>query len=742
LDFWQTAAAFIGPTGDVVTDMTDENTTTQTAGISPQDILFALFRRKWVIIICSGLGLLVAGGLFFFTKATYQSEAKLLLRYVQENRSASTVDKDAQIKSPELGGESIIYSELEILKSLDLATQVAEIIGPEKILSTAGKQTNLIKAATVIQKNLDVDVPRRSSIIRLLFSHTDPEVPQLVLRQLISSYLRKHVELHRGLGDLEKFLAQQTDQLKSRLNQTDDALRKIKEKTGVISPEETRRAHIELLAQIRQELFQVEAEIAERKAALGDYEKLAPSGAEDAKDLEVPLDKLEEYKALCAELGRNQTTKREMLAKFTPENPSLQRLLEQVARTEQEKRALEQQYPKLVNLGLSSIPAVGTSQVDLAAESTHVKALEAKGRVLKTQMSIIKTEAAGLEQAESEINELLRQRAVEEAHFLSYSKSLEQARIQENLGTGKITNIGEVQAPSFPLRNRETLKKLMLQIAAAGVALGLALALALELFLNPAIKRPEEVRTKLNLPLFFALPLWKNGRKKVLPAPNAEQVAAENLELWNGTGGLQPHFEAMRDRLIQHFEARKLTHKPKLVAVTSCGTGAGVSSIAKGLALSLSEAGDGNILLVDMSTDQGAAHSFMKNDSCPGLPEVLEAETRKSAQVQEKLYLARASDVADGLPKVLPKRFTHLMPKMKASDYDFIIFDLPPVSATSATARLACFMDLVLEVVEAEKTSREVAKRAAAVLGEGQANVSIVVNKYRKYLPAWLHQEL
>jgi Mrp family chromosome partitioning ATPase len=126
-----------------------------------------------------------------------------------------------------------------------------------------------------------------------------------------------------------------------------------------------------------------------------------------------------------------------------------------------------------------------------------------------------------------------------------------------------------------------------------------------------------------------------------------------------------------------------------------------------------------------------------------GLPEVLEAETRESAQVQDKLYLATASDLQDGgLPKVLPKRFTHLMPKMKASDYDFIIFDLPPVSATSITPRLASFMDLVLEVVEAEKTNRDVAKRAAAVLGEAQPNVSVVVNKCQSYLPAWLHQDV
>ena len=723
--------------------MTDENTTMNPgAGIGLEDVLYVLFRRKWMILSFVGVGLLAAAALFFLKKPVFQSEAKLLLRYVQENRSATTVDKDSQIKSPDSGGDALINSELEILSSLDLATQVAEIVGPEKIQGTVGKDTNAIKAALIIQKGLKVDVPRRSSIIRLLYTHEDPEVTQSVLRQLIASYLKKHVELHRGLGDLEKFLAQQTDQLRGRLNQTDDALQKIKEKAGIISPEETGKVYTEMISKIRQELFSVEAEIAERKAALAEAEKLAGSQGEDANALGVPVEKVEEYKSISGELSRAQVAKREMLAKYTPESPALQQFLERITRAEQDRKKLEEEFPKLKSLGLAAVSGPGTNQFDVASESTRVKALEGRFKVLNTQLSIIKTEASGLEQAGAQIAELMRQRAVEEAHFLSYSKSLEQARIQENLGAGKITNIGEVQAPSFPTRSRKETKKLMVQIAGAFTVLGLGLAFGLGLFLDQSVKRPQEIETKLGLPLFFALPRLTNVERKLL-RHEAEASETGEVKLWNGTGSLRPYFEAMRDRLLHYFEVRNLTHKPKLVAVTGCGSGAGVSSIAKGLALSLSEAGDGNILLVDMSSDHGAAHSFMKMDmdACPGLPEALELQTRQSGQVHDKLYLATANDLKDGMHKVIPRRFNHLVPKMKASDYDFIIFDLPPVSATSITPRLAGFMDLVLEVVEAEKTNRDTVKRAATVLSEAQPNVSVVVNKCQKHLPNWFHQE-
>jgi Mrp family chromosome partitioning ATPase len=78
---------------------------------------------------------------------------------------------------------------------------------------------------------------------------------------------------------------------------------------------------------------------------------------------------------------------------------------------------------------------------------------------------------------------------------------------------------------------------------------------------------------------------------------------------------------------------------------------------------------------------------------------------------------------------------------MKASDYDYIIFDMPPVNQTSITPRLAGFMDMVLMVVEGDKTNRQAAAHAASLLSESGSNVAAVLNKTRNYVPGWLNQE-
>jgi len=202
---------------------------------------------------------------------------------------------------------------------------------------------------------------------------------------------------------------------------------------------------------------------------------------------------------------------------------------------------------------------------------------------------------------------------------------------------------------------------------------------------------------------------------------------------------LRQYADALRDRLITFFEVKNLTHKPKLVAVTSCQEGAGVSTIAADLAASLSETGDGNVLLVNMQ-GPGSAHQFHRGDLACGLDDALQADKRDQALVKENLYVVNDGN-SDMLPRALPRRFNHLVPKLRASDYDYIIFDMPPVNQISMTPRLARFMDMVLLVVESENNDRENVKRATRMLSETRTNVGLVLNKYRAYVPRRLQEE-
>lgn len=238
-----------------------------------------------------------------------------------------------------------------------------------------------------------------------------------------------------------------------------------------------------------------------------------------------------------------------------------------------------------------------------------------------------------------------------------------------------------------------------------------------------------------------------NGHASKLGDSNESVNGADPAKLeitpWSESHSLHSFYEALRDRLIAYFEMKNLTHKPKLVGLTSGGKGSGVTTIAMGLAASLSQTGEGNVLLVDMNIGQEAAQQFHQGKPVCGLDEILENGNRTHALVQSNLYVVGDNSTnGDKLSRIFPRRFGNLLPKLKASDYDYIIFDLPPVSQISITPRLARFMDMLLFVVEAEKTDADAARRATTLLHESSGTVGVVLNKTRAHMPRALQPEI
>jgi uncharacterized protein involved in exopolysaccharide biosynthesis len=235
----------------------------------------------------------------------------LLVRYVVESRSVEGPGPDGQQRTAPSISENIVESESEIIKSLDLCRQVAEMIGPRKVLASSGGGSNVTAAAEMIYGGLSVEVPRRSNVIRVSMTHPDPEVARLALQHLIDFYFKRHLEIHRALGTMDAFLAEQTDQVRSRLVQMDEELRKLRTNSGVFSLEDTKRSYTEQMSGIRQMILSAEAELAEYQSLMqatvvpGATNALAATNTVNVTNQPAQpasTDRLPEYKAVLARL--------------------------------------------------------------------------------------------------------------------------------------------------------------------------------------------------------------------------------------------------------------------------------------------------------------------------------------------------------------------------------------------------------------------------------------------------------
>jgi uncharacterized protein involved in exopolysaccharide biosynthesis len=670
----------------------------QRSGISFNDVLFILFRHKWKILVCAAIGILAAAGTYLFTPSLYESEAKLLVRYVVER---SAIDgpqaKNPDTPSESLGApsESVINSELEILTSSDLAMQVASKVGADRLFPNSAKNTTDADAGFAIRKNLEVVRVKGSNIISVSYMNRDPRLASEVLQELVKRYFDKHLEVHRSLGAFD-FVTREADQLRAELNQTEEELKRLKAKAGITSLAEDTVNLATELAKVREDSAASDGELAVQKARLAEIEKLMIGRDAPRTEATVPPPSNEivgEYQALIAKVAKLREAETELLSKYTAQNRFVKVKQAQIEDAEQQRKSLENKYPGL----LGTVAAAGSAQVarpDMVSETARLIELQTRSDSLKARYKSLQERARMLAQEGPKIAQLERKKEAQETNYKYYGASLEKARIDETLDPSRMPNISIVQAPSPPEKAKRDLKKVVLGLAGGGLAAGLACALFIELVLDRTIKRPLELETRLRIPLLLSIPDFgpDHGRLRLHDANPKSETANEATQEEENTGQLlRPFCEAIRDRLGFYFEMNRMTHKPKLVAVTGLSKNAGASTLAAGLAAALSETAEGKVLLFDKP--------------------------------------------------VAPKRFYNLMQEFKEGDLDYVVFDMPSVGDTSATLPMAVFMDKVLLVVEAEKSSRDAVKRAYMQLS-AKVDVSVIFNKSRTYGPKWLEGDL
>ena len=642
----------------------------QHSGVHRSDILFALFKRKWTIVLCATMGMIAAAAVYFgfppvWFPPVYESQAKLLVRYVLERSAVDPIDNTSRPNDKPSKTDSIINSEVQILTSWDLAVEVADAIGPKR-LGASSKEA----AAGGIISGLQVTAPKGSDVIFVSYKNGDPQLPTLVLQQVLSRYFVKHLEVHRSAGAFD-FVTQQTDQVRARLNQTEDALRVLRDKTGIVS-------------------------------SLKDgSDALTNEAAETQKELNAAEADLAEQQALVNQLAKKKEKKwRSKSSDKTPE-----------------------------------------------AAKAQLAGTQAKVEAFKARLRGIQERSKQLSELRPQIEELERRREMDEANYKYFATSLEKARIDEALDPAKMPNISAVQRPTPAMLATTKREKIVLGLAGGGVALGIALALLRGLVLNQTVGRPLQLETQLQIPLMLSIPYSSARNGHLVLPPNGSNanpgaVATRRrhprLAPWEAGHFIRPYCDAIRDRLGLYFELNHLTHKPKLVGVAGFSGSAGASTLAAGLAASLSETNDGKVLLVDVNLGPQGVHTFFKGKPAYSLNAALKPK-EKIASAADNLYLATVGPSNTGGPAQLGlKKFFDMMPNLKASDFDYIIFDMPPLSQTSPTWGMAAFMDKVLLVVEAEKNNRDLIKRGYRKLVAERDNVAVVVNKTHSYVPKWL----
>src|SRR5438067_6189563 len=735
--------------------MPEHRTEPESSNFNLRNILFALFKWKRTILGLTLFGIVVAAGVYFFYPTVYESDARLLVRYVLERSGYDPVDAlqgQGTRGGSGLTTDAVIAAEVSILTSWDLSVQVAEALGPNRVLPDS-KAPSVVAAAAAINSGLSTTTAKGSNIIEVSYQNPKPEVATAVLNELVSRYFTKHLEVHRSAGAFD-FVSQQSDQIRARLNQTEDALKAMKAKAGVMSLKDSMDSLGAQSSRLEDAIRAGENDLAEEQAKVQQIERgglpVDLNETDNAKNnppappTQASTKDIGDYQALVTNLTKLRETQLEMSAKYTPENVMIKMNQAHITDLENQKRNLEKKFPELATLQTAG--AYG--QMDIRIEQARLTGMKSKLDDLRRQKIELQDRVKQLADIGPQINSLERNKEMEEQNYKYYSGTLQKARVDEALDPSKMPNISAIQRPSPPGKVTKTRNKIALGFAGGGLALGLGFALLFELVFNHSYKRRSELELQLRSPVMLSIPdqsinqgiigrlrlPWKNGQRAAKETPDQSKAS---LAPWEVDHFIRPYSEAIRDRLGLYFELHGVTHKPKLIGVTGFGEGAGTSTLAAGVAAALSETGDGKVLLVDVNAANGDVHPFFAGRPAAALTTAIKPQAAITSTA-DNLYLATITRSGNKSTHLGLKKFFALIPNLKASDFDYIIFDMPPINQTSPAVGLAALMDKVLLVVEAEKTNSDVVKRGHRELVGARADVAVVLNKTRSYGPNWL----
>jgi uncharacterized protein involved in exopolysaccharide biosynthesis len=464
--------------------------------------------------------LAVAFCLAAFLPRKYKSEARLMVRLGRASMTLDPTVTTGQLASVQESRENEINSVVDVLQSRMLHERVAKQVGPEQVVGETGGEPGLLSVShwftqvglseplsafenAVQQLEEDVEVRRSkdSSVINLTYEAESPESAQRVVQAYVDLFLEEHVRVNRTLGSYQFFIDQQ-QKLRREVEEAAVALRDAKNELGLTTVDGQRQALHRQIGDVDGALFAARAELASVEAAI-------ESEQDTVDDLpeRIRTDEVRGHPNLAADGMRQSLYQLEvkhldLLSRYTPDHPQVLAVGEQLAearRIVERQEADRPQSTETVNSSRRSL------QLQLLKNRSQAKALAAKVDALAQQAVELQQRRQALNDGEVRIAELERRVDLAEASYRDYVADTEQARIDQELEAGRISNISVVQSATLvtqPVKPRRTMI-LGLGLLIALFA-GVATALACEA-LWPSLHDEDEVEDDLNVPVLAAL---------------------------------------------------------------------------------------------------------------------------------------------------------------------------------------------------------------------------------------------
>ncbi|MFB3905234.1 MAG: GumC family protein [Acidobacteriota bacterium] len=710
--------------------------------------LYGLGKRKWLIVAVTLTVLAAAAIQTYTTTPMYTSTVQLQI----EMESVNVLPYPDITQGPQYyyDFEGYQNTQYRLLKSRVLGQRVAKRLrlGEDKrfnvarssgllrellpkltafLLSPFGSQKQASSSsarqaakpddgamADRVVAGVTVTPDRGSRLASLSYSSPDPELAAAIVNQLADEYLEMHFETRFQAATLATdFLRKELDQLKIKVEKSDEALLAYAREHGIVAdPSERESIAMQKLASLNAELTRVQADLITKTVQ---HESLQNATVQDFPE------RLKDETIRDLE-GRISTLKQRLAnlsSRYQPEYPELER-------TKREIFELEDQL-------------VTKKQAALIKAKSDFELAQNQYRSLVATLEEQKLLANQLNQDAIQYNILKREVDSNKQLYEGLLQRLKEASVSAGLKSSNIHIVerGSVpKGPSSPVHR----KNLMLGLV-IGLLLGVSLAFVVDYFDN-TVKTPDDLEQMLALPSLGIIPRISElvpPKRKALSGETDRQDLAVPCYL----PVKAPVWEAYRSLrtsiLLSHSDK-----PPRRILVTSAMPGEGKTTTAINTAIVLAQTG-ARTLLVDLDMRKPEVGRKFGVNGGQGMSIFLSGNSDLSSQILETpysdLYVIPAGPVPPNPAELVGSPRWQKALKLLSDYFDYIVIDSPPVLSVADPIIISTQVDGVVLVVLAGKTAREAVRKArnavqnvgASVLGAMINNVDLNDSNYSYY---------
>lgn len=283
-------------------------------------------------------------------------------------------------------------------------------------------------------------------------------------------------------------------------------------------------------------------------------------------------------------------------------------------------------------------------------------------------------------------------------------------KINEYMNIENIKVIEKARVPSNPFRPKITVNVVVAFFV--GFMAALALTLLFDYF-DRTIKDPSEVFELLELPVIGVIPKLESMQVKV---NDKDSILTEA-------------FHALRTNI----QFSRMDKQNRQIVVTGANPKCGKSTVAINLAISIARSG-ASVLLVDADLHRPGLHHYFGIKNIPGLSTliieedpIMKVSLRKSSM--EGLMILPSGLAPPRPAKLLASDRMRNLVSFLDNNFDYIIYDTPPILTVTDAVVLSKLVDGVVFVIDHGRATRDEVIVAVDLMRKVKANIiGVVVN--------------